>query len=306
MRILADLSVTIAGVTLKNPVIAASGCYGFGLEYEDFYPPERLGGIALKGLTLEKRPGNPPPRIAETPAGMLNSVGLQNPGAEAFLNEELPKLAGRDTVLIANIAGRSEEDYRALAERLQEAPVDLLEVNISCPNVREGGAAFGASCESAARITRAVRRAARQPVLVKLSPNVTDIAEIARAVESEGADGISLINTLLGMRIDIERRRPVLHNNMGGLSGPAIFPVAVRMVWQASRAVQIPVIGLGGISSAQDAIEMMMAGAAAIQVGAACFGDPYAPVKIIEGIGEWLDRHGIAQVREITGAAEPW
>ena len=303
---MADLSVNIAGVTLKNPVIAASGCYGFGLEYADFYPPERLGGIALKGLTLEKRPGNPPPRIAETPAGMLNSVGLQNPGVDAFLNEELLKLAGRDTVLIANIAGRSEEDYRALAKRLRDAPVDLIEVNISCPNVREGGAAFGASCESAAAITRAVRQAARQPVLVKLSPNVTDIAAIAKAVESEGADGISLINTLLGMRIDIERRRPVLRNNTGGLSGPAIFPVAVRMVWQAARAVKIPVIGLGGISSAENAIEMMMAGATAVEVGAACFGDPYAPVKIIEGIGSWLDKHGVARVREITGAVEPW
>lgn len=303
---MADLSVRIAGVTFKNPVIAASGCYGFGLEYEDFYPLERLGGVSLKGLTLEKRPGNPPPRIAETPAGMLNSVGLQNPGVEAFLSEELPKISGRDIVRIANIAGRTAEDYRELALRLQEAPVDLLEVNISCPNVREGGAAFGASCEGAAAVTRAVRQTARQPVIVKLSPNVTDIAAIAKAVEGEGADGISLINTLLGMRIDIERRRPVLHNNTGGLSGPAIFPVAVRMVWQAAQAVSIPVIGLGGIASAEDAIEMMMAGASAVQVGEACFHDPYAPVKIIEGMESWLDRHQIARVSDITKTVQPW
>ncbi|MCI8623601.1 MAG: dihydroorotate dehydrogenase [Provencibacterium sp.] len=303
---MADLSVKIAGVTFKNPVIAASGCYGFGLEYEDFYPLERLGGVSLKGLTLEKRLGNPPPRIAETPSGMLNSVGLQNPGVDAFLAHDLPKVAGRDTVLIANIAGRTEEDYCALAERLREAPVDLLEVNISCPNVREGGAAFGASCEGAARVVRAVRAAARQPLIVKLSPNVTDIAAVAKAVESEGADGISLINTLLGMRIDIESRRPVLRNNTGGLSGPAVFPVAVRMVWQAAQAVSIPVIGLGGVSTAEDAIEMMLAGASAVQVGAACFQDPFAPVKIIEGMEAWLDAHRIASVSEIVGKVQAW
>lgn len=303
---MANLSVNIAGVTLKNPVITASGCFGFGREYEDFYDISRLGGISLKGMTAKKRLGNPPPRIAETPAGMLNSVGLQNPGVDAFLRDDLPYLKTKDTVLIANIAGSTVEDYCEIAQRLADSGIDLLELNISCPNVKEGGVAFGVSCEGAAGVVRAVKRHARQPLLVKLSPNVTDIVSIAKAVESEGADGISLINTLLGMRIDIERRRPVLHNNVGGLSGPAVFPVAVRMVWQVANAVKVPVVGMGGIASAEDAIEMMMAGASAVQVGAAMFKDPMAPVKIIEGMESWLSGHGIADVGEIVGTVQPW
>lgn len=303
---MADLSVQIAGVKLKNPVITASGCFGFGRDYEDFYPLERLGGVSLKGTTLERRMGNPPARIAETPAGMLNSVGLQNPGVDAFLKDDLPALQDKDTVLIANIAGACEEDYRRVAEKLAGAPIHLIELNISCPNVKEGGAAFGNTCKGAASIVKAVKRAARQPVIVKLTPNVTDIASIARAVEAEGADGVSLINTLLGMRIDIESRRPILRNNVGGLSGPAVFPVAVRMVWQVANAVKIPVIGMGGIASARDAVEMMMAGASAVQVGAACFRDPMAPVRIIDGLTQWLDTHGIDRVQDIVGTVRPW
>ena len=303
---MADLSVTIAGVSFKNPVITASGCYGFGLDYEDFYPLEALGGVSLKGMTLEERPGNPPPRIAETPCGMLNSVGLQNPGVDAFLKHELPLLEGKDTVLIANIAGRTPEEYRLVAEKLRDAPVQMIEVNISCPNVKEGGVAFGTSCQSAAEVVREVKRSARQPILVKLSPNVTDIVSIAKAVESEGADGVSLINTLLGMRIDLNTRRPILRNNVGGLSGPAVFPVALRMVWQVASAVQIPVVGMGGIATAEDAIEMMMAGASAVQVGAANFRDPYAAMKIIGGMNAWCEAHNIQRVRDLTGTVSPW
>ena len=303
---MADLSVTIAGVSFKNPVITASGCYGFGLDYEDFYPLEALGGVSLKGMTLEERPGNPPPRIAETPCGMLNSVGLQNPGVDAFLKHELPLLTGKDTVLIANIAGRTPEEYRMVAEKLRDAPVQMIEVNISCPNVKEGGVAFGTSCQSAAEVVREVKRSARQPILVKLSPNVTDIVSIAKAVESEGADGVSLINTLLGMRIDLNTRRPILRNNVGGLSGPAVFPVALRMVWQVASAVQIPVVGMGGIATAEDAIEMMMAGASAVQVGAANFRDPYTAMKIIGGMNAWCEAHNIQRVRDLTGTVCPW
>lgn len=303
---MADLSVTIAGVRFKNPVITASGCFGFGLDYEDFFPLEALGGVSLKGTTLEARAGNRPPRIAETPAGMLNSVGLQNPGIDAFLLDDLPKIAGRDVVRIANIAGRSPAEYRELAERLRDAAVDLIEVNISCPNVREGGAAFGATCEGAVSVVREVKRAAKQPILVKLTPAAADIAEIARAVESEGADAVSLINTLLGMRIDLESRRPVLRNNFGGLSGPALLPVALRMVWQVSHAVRIPVIGMGGISSGRDAVEMFLAGASAVQVGAALFRDPFAPVKIIGEMNAWCDTHGVERVSDLTGAASLW
>ena len=300
---MADMSVTLAGVTFKNPVIMASGCYGFGQEYTDFYPVSRLGGISLKGTTLEPRQGNPPPRIAETPAGMLNSVGLQNPGGEAFVKEELPRLAGSGTVLIANAAGSTLESYVGLVELLDNSPIDMIELNISCPNVKEGGMAFGASCAGASEITKAVRSKTRKPLMVKLTPNVTDIAEIAKACEAEGADAVSLINTLLGMRIDIKTRRPVIRQNMGGLSGPAVFPVALRMVWQVSRAVAIPVVGLGGIEKWEDAAEMMMAGATAIQVGTACFYDPYAPIKIIEGLEAYAGREGMASITELTGLA---
>ena len=276
------LKVNLAGVTLKNPVITASGCCGYGREYDKLYPIERLGGISVKGTTLQERQGNPPCRIAETPSGMLNSVGLQNPGVEAVLQNELPHLKSRDVVVIANVAGSTVEEYCAIAERLDSSGIDLLEVNISCPNVKEGGAAFGTSCTSAAEVVAQMRRRTSKPMMVKLSPNVTDIVSIARAVEDAGADAVSLINTLLGMRIDLKTRRPVLHNNVGGLSGPAVFPVAVRMVWQVASAVKIPVVGMGGISCWQDAIEMMLAGARAVQIGAALFTDPYTPVRVID------------------------
>ena len=303
---MAKLNVTLCGVELKNPVIAASGCFGFGQEYAKMYPASVFGGISLKGMTFEERQGNPPPRIAETPSGMLNSVGLQNPGVEAFLNHELPALKGVDTILIANAAGSTVESYVALVERLSDSDVDMRELNISCPNVKQGGAAFGVTCEGAASVVKAVRRVCKKPLIVKLSPNVTDIAAIAQAVEAEGADAISLINTLLGMRIDIKTRRPVLKNNVGGLSGPAVFPIAVRMVWQVANRVKVPVIGLGGIEKWQDAVEMMMAGASAVQIGAAMFYDPYAPIKIVDGMNQWLDEQGIADVNEIVGTVQPW
>ena len=303
---MANLSVNIAGVEFKNPVITASGCFGFGKEYEKLYPLSRLGGISLKGMTYAERAGNPVPRIAETPAGMLNSVGLQNPGVDAFLANELPYLKDKGTVLIANAAGSSVEDYCALVERLSDSDIDMVELNISCPNVKQGGAAFGVACDSAAHVVKEVRKVCKKPLMVKLSPNVTDIASIAQAVEAEGADAISLINTLFGMRIDIESRRPVLAMNAGGLSGPCVFPVAVRMVWQVANRVKIPVVGLGGIEKWQDAIEMMLAGATAIQVGTAMFYDPYAPLKIIEGVNQWLDDHGIKDVNEIVGQVKPW
>ncbi len=300
------LKVNLAGVTLKNPVIAASGCCGYGREYDKLYPIERLGGISVKGTTLQERQGNPPCRIAETPSGMLNSVGLQNPGVEAFLQNELPHLKSRDVVVIANVAGSTVEEYCAIAERLDSSGIDLLEVNISCPNVKEGGAAFGTSCTSAAEVVAQMRRRTSKPMMVKLSPNVTDIVSIARAVEDAGADAVSLINTLLGMRIDLKTRRPVLRNNVGGLSGPAVFPVAVRMVWQVASAVKIPVVGMGGISCWQDAIEMMLAGARAVQIGAALFTDPYTPVRVIEGMDAWLEENGVSDVNEIVGAVRPW
>lgn len=300
------LKVNLAGVTLKNPVITASGCCGYGREYDKLYPIERLGGISVKGTTLQERQGNPPCRIAETPSGMLNSVGLQNPGVEAFLQNELPHLKSRDVVVIANVAGSTVEEYCAIAERLDSSGSDLLEVNISCPNVKEGGAAFGTSCTSAAEVVAQMRRRTSKPMMVKLSPNVTDIVSIARAVEDAGADAVSLINTLLGMRIDLKTRRPVLHNNVGGLSGPAVFPVAVRMVWQVASAVKIPVVGMGGISCWQDAIEMMLAGARAVQIGAALFTDPYTPVRVIEGMDAWLEENGVSDVNEIVGAVRPW
>lgn len=301
-----NMSVKIAGVTLKNPVITASGCCGYGREYNKLYPMETLGGISLKGMTPLPRQGNPPPRVAETPAGMLNSVGLQNPGVEAFLRDELPHLAGRDVVKIANAAGSTVSDYALMAQRLDDTAVDIIEVNISCPNVKEGGVAFGTDCAMAASVVSAMRKSTSKPLMVKLSPNVTDIVSIAKAAEDAGADAISLINTLLGMRIDINTRRPILHQNVGGLSGPAVFPVALRMVWQVANAVKIPVVGMGGIEKWQDAIEMMMAGARAVQVGAALFSDPFAPVKIIGGMRQWLEEQGIGDVNEIVGSVRPY
>ena len=303
---MADLQVNLAGVTLANPLIAASGTFGFGREYGELYPLSTLGGISCKGLTLRERPGNPPPRIAETPGGMLNAVGLQNPGVESFIAHELPWLRQQGTVVIANIAGNTPEEYREMAERLSETDVDMIEMNISCPNVKQGGVQFGTTCEGVTTVTSAVRRSCKKPLMVKLSPNVSDIGEMAAAAEAAGADAVSLINTLTGMRIHIRTRRPIIHNNTGGLSGPAVFPVAVRMVWQAAQRVKIPVVGLGGISTWQDAVEMLLAGAAALQIGTVLFQDPYAPVKILEGLSRFLEEEGLSSVTELTGAVRPW
>lgn len=301
-----DLSVKVAGITFPNPVIAASGTYGFGEDYAPLYPLNKLGGISCKGTTMNEKAGNLPPRIAETPAGMLNSVGLQNPGVEVFVNRYLPELKKNGNVIIANVAGAELDDYRKIAERLDSTDVDMLEINISCPNVKQGGATWGTTCEGAAAVTKTVRAATKKPIMVKLTPNVTNITEIAKAVEAEGADCVSLINTLLGMRIDIRTKRPVLHNNVGGFSGPAIFPVAVRMVWQVANAVGIDVVGMGGISTAEDAIEMMMAGAKAVQVGTAIFTDPFAPIKIVDGIEKYMTENNIENLSEICGAVKPW
>lgn len=303
---MADLSVNICGTEFKNPVIPASGVFGYGREYEELFPLSKLGGIATKGTTIKRRNGNPSPRIAETPSGMLNSVGLQNPGIDYFIETELPNLLTKDTVIIANIAGSTVEECVTIAEKLDKTDVHMIELNISCPNVKQGGAAFGTSCASAENITAEVRKATKKPLIVKLSPNVTSIADIAKSVESAGADAVSLINTLLGMRIDINTQRPILRNNVGGLSGSAVFPIAVRMVWQTANAVKIPVIGMGGVSSGKDAIELMMAGASAVQVGAAIFTDPYAPVRIIDEMNQWLDSKNIKSVSEIIGSVKPW
>lgn len=303
---MADLKVCVAGVEFKNPVIPASGCFGYGREYEQFYPLSRLGGISVKGTTRYERMGNPGPRVAETTGGMLNSVGLQNGGVEKFLSYELPNLKTKGTRIIANIAGSTVEESGELAAMLNGSGVDMIELNISCPNVKQGGAAFGTDCNVAGAVTKAVRDATDIPLMVKLSPNVTSITDIAKSVEANGADAVSLINTLLGMRIDIKTRRPVLKNNVGGLSGPAVFPVAVRMVWQVANTVKIPVVGMGGIATAEDAVEMMMAGASAVQVGAAIFTDPYTPVKIVDGLEKWCDENGIEKISDIIGTVKPW
>ncbi|MBR5113700.1 MAG: dihydroorotate dehydrogenase [Oscillospiraceae bacterium] len=290
---MADMRVSFAGVDFKNPVTVASGTFAFGREYAEYYDLSRLGGICVKGLTPLPRGGNPSPRIAETPMGMLNSVGLQNPGVDAFIRDELPFLRGFDTKIIANISAPTPEDYALMAAKLSDAGVDMIEINVSCPNVRAGGMAFGVTCEGAASVTAAVKKASSVPVMTKLSPNVTDIAEIARACEDAGADALSLINTLLGMKIDPATGVPILANNTGGLSGPAVLPVAVRMVWQAASAVKIPVMGMGGVSRAEDAAEMIWAGASLVSVGTATLADPYAPVKVLEGLEKFLDEHGL-------------
>lgn len=301
-----DLSVTVAGVRFPNPVIAASGTYGFGQDYTDLYPLNRLGGISCKGTTILPKEGNPAPRIAETPAGMLNSVGLQNPGVDVFISEHLPKAKRDGNVIIANLAGAVLEDYVRAAEKLDGTDVDMIELNISCPNVKQGGASWGISCEGAAAVTKAVRAVTKKPLMVKLTPNVTNIVDIAKAAEAEGADCLSLINTLLGMRIDIKTRRPILKNNVGGFSGPAVFPVAVRMVWQVANAVNIDVVGMGGISTAEDAVEMMMAGAKAVQMGTAIFTDPYSPLKVIEGLEKYMVDNNLESLEEIVGTVQPW
>lgn len=303
---MADLHVNVAGVAFNNPLIAASGTFGFGREYAEFYPLSTLGGISSKGITLKARPGNPAPRIAEAPGGMLNAVGLQNPGVDHFIREDLPWLREQGTRIIANIAGNTPEDYCAMAEKLNDTDVDMIELNISCPNVKQGGVQFGTTCAGVSGITKAVRAHCKKPLMVKLSPNVTDISEMALAAESEGADAISMINTLTGMRIDIRTRRPIIHNNTGGFSGPALLPIAVRMVWQTYRKVKIPIVGLGGISTWQDAVEMLLAGATALQIGTVLFTDPYAPVKIAEGLAKFMDENGVQSVSELTGAVQAW
>lgn len=303
---MANLGQFISDVYFKNPVITASGTYGFGREYNEFFPLRKLGGISCKGTTLEERMGNEPPRITETPSGILNSVGLQNPGVEHFVNEDLKWLKQQDTVVIANVAGSSINDYCKMAEILSDTDVDMIELNISCPNVKEGGVSFGTSPNCVEEITKQVKMRSNKPLMIKLTPNVTDIAEIAKSAEAGGADSVSLINTITGMRIDINSRRPILRNNTGGLSGRAVLPVAVRMVWQVAKAVKIPVIGMGGIATWEDAIEMMIAGATAIQVGTSNFTDVYIPVKIVDGINKYLDDNGIANVTDIVGTVKVW
>ncbi len=299
---MAELNVQIGDLRLKNPVMTASGTFGYGTEYTDFMDLGRLGGIFVKGTTLEPRQGNDYPRMAETPSGMLNSVGLQNKGVDYFVEHLYPKIKDYDTHMIVNVSGSSVEDYVACAEKLADLEKMLaIELNISCPNVKEGGMAFGTSCQSAAEVTRRVRKVFPKTLIVKLSPNVTDITEIASAVEDAGADSVSLVNTFLGMAIDVESRKPKLSTITGGLSGPCIKPIALRMVWQVYHAVKIPIIGMGGICNWQDAIEFILAGATAIQVGTYNFIDPMASVKIVEGVEAYLDRHHIASVEDLVG-----
>ena len=299
---MATLNVNIGAMHLKNPIMTASGTFGYGLEYADFVPLDGLGGIIVKGTTLAAREGNDYPRMAETPSGMLNCVGLQNKGVDYFCANIYPQIKDFDTNMIVNVSGSSPDDYAECAARIDELDrIPAIELNISCPNVRQGGMAFGVTCAGAAQVVKAVRRRYRKTLIVKLSPNVTDITEIARVCEAEGADSVSLINTLMGMAIDIERRKPVLSIGTGGLSGPCVKPVALRMVWQTARAVKIPVVGLGGICNAKDAIEFLMAGATAVQIGTANFLDPAVTIKIRDGINAWLDAHGCASVNEIIG-----
>ena len=297
-----NMKVNIAGVEWKNPVTTASGTFGSGAEYADFVDLNRLGAVTTKGVASVPWPGNPTPRVAEICGGMMNAIGLQNPGIDLFCERDIPFLRKFDTKIIVNVCVRSETDYCEVVERLADEAVDMLEINISCPNVEEGGIAFGQSAKAAEEITRAVKRYAKQPVIMKLSPNVTDIAEMARAVEAGGADAVSLINTLTGMKIDIHRRTFLLANRTGGVSGPAIHPIAVRMVYDTAQAVKIPIIGMGGIASAEDAIEMMLAGASAVSVGTANFHNPAVTMEIVDGIERYLEKNHIEDVRELTGA----
>ena len=290
------------GLMIKNPVMTASGTFGYGTEYTDFIDLARLGGIVVKGTTLHHREGNPYPRMAETPSGMLNAVGLQNKGVDYFIEHIYPTISNYDTAVIVNVSGSQIEDYITTAERLNALPhIPAIELNISCPNVKEGGMAFGVTCAGASSVVRAVRAVYDKTLIVKLSPNVTDITEVARAVEAEGADAISMINTLLGMAIDAEKRRPVLSTITGGLSGPAVKPVALRMVWQTARVVNVPIIGMGGIATATDAIEFLLAGATAIEVGTYNFVDPTATIQIVEGIENYMLRHGFSNITELIG-----
>lgn len=298
-----DLSVNIGGLKFKNPVLTASGTFGYGTEFSDFIDLNRLGGFIVKGTTLEHREGNPYPRMVETPSGMINAVGLQNKGVDYFINHIYPGIRSFKSVPIVNVSGAKIEDYVAVCERLaDETEIEGVEINISCPNVKQGGMAFGTTASGAAQVTKAVRKAFPGTVIVKLSPNVTDITEIARAAESEGADAVSLINTLMAMAIDVERRRPYLSTITGGLSGPAVRPIAVRMVWQTAKAVKIPVVGLGGIMNGRDALEFILAGASAIEVGTANFIDPSVTVKIVDYINDYCSRHGVDDVKSLIGA----
>ncbi len=299
-----DTRVNIAGVELKNPVMTASGTFGSGEEYAEFVDLSRLGAVVTKGVANVPWPGNPTPRVAEVYGGMLNAIGLQNPGVDVFVRRDIPFLKKYDTKIVVNVCGRTAEDYIDVVERLGDEPVDLLEINISCPNVKEGGIAFGQDPKAVENITRLVKSHARQPVIMKLSPNVTDITVMAKAAEAGGADALSLINTLTGMKIDIHKRTFALANKTGGMSGPAVKPIAVRMVYQAANAVKLPIIGMGGIVTAEDAVEFLLAGATAVSVGTANFFNPYATVEIVEGIENYMEQYGIADVKELIGAVK--
>lgn len=296
-----NTSVDIAGVTLKNPITVASGTFGSGMEYADFVDLSRLGAVTTKGVANVPWPGNPTPRIAEISSGMMNAIGLQNPGIEVFRKRDIPFLKGYDTKIIVNVCGRTKEDYVDCVEKLADCDVDLLEINVSCPNVHEGGIAFGQKPEALCEITQAVKAVAKQPVIMKLTPNVTDIAEMARAAEAGGADAVSLINTLTGMKIDVNRRTFAVANKTAGVSGPAVHPIAVRMVYQVANAVKLPIIGMGGVSTTEDALELIMAGATAVAVGTANFYNPYATVEIIDGIEKYMTDNGVADIHELIG-----
>lgn len=297
-----NTSVTIAGVTFKNPVMTASGTFGSGMEYGDFVDLNRLGAVVTKGVANVPWPGNPTPRVAEVYGGMLNAIGLQNPGIDVFLKRDIPFLQHYDTKIIVNVCGKTVEDYLEVVEKLNDSAADMLEINVSCPNVKEGAITFGQKADCLFDITSKIKNEARKPIIMKLSPNVTDITEMAKAAEAAGADAISLINTITGMKIDIHKRTFALANRTGGMSGPAIKPVAVRMVYQASHAVKIPVIGMGGIATAEDAIEFLLAGATAVSVGAVNFMNPYATVEIIEGIEQYMTKYGVEDIQELIGA----
>ena len=297
-----NTSVTIAGVTFKNPVMTASGTFGSGMEYGDFVDLNRLGAVVTKGVANVPWPGNPTPRVAEVYGGMLNAIGLQNPGIDVFLKRDIPFLQHYDTKIIVNVCGKTVEDYLEVVEKLNDSAADMLEINVSCPNVKEGAIAFGQKADCLFDITSKIKNVARKPIIMKLSPNVTDITEMAKAAEAAGADAISLINTITGMKIDIHKRTFALANRTGGMSGPAIKPVAVRMVYQASHAVKIPVIGMGGIATVEDAIEFLLAGATAVSVGAVNFMNPYATVEIIEGIEQYMTKYGVEDIQELIGA----
>ena len=297
-----NTKVTIAGVELKNPVMTASGTFGSGAEFSEFYDLGALGAVVTKGVANVPWPGNPTPRIAETRSGMLNAIGLQNPGIDVFVKRDIPFLKKYDTKIIVNVCGKSEEDYCEVVERLADEPVDMLEINVSCPNVKEGGIAFGQDPKALQHITEQVKKRAKQPVIMKLSPNVTDITVMAKAAEAGGADALSMINTLTGMKIDINRRTFAIANKTGGVSGPAVHPIAVRMVYQTAQAVKIPIIGMGGVASAEDALELILAGASAVAVGTANFHDPMVTLKVIDGIKEYMERFHVETVKELIGA----